>query len=364
MKEGKVLENVGALDLREATEASIAGIREIGNVGLVLISPETRGLLSKIPRVGNVGATLELPASAKLINGQKVFTRDTFKEQDEPLVALANGQIVFSQDIPVEDVREGIEALWLNGQIVYPDHLAGAIESKTRSMNGQAVSYMDCTKMVLGDVRLDEAYLKALDPATRLVAIGSLKAYGLLDNALIAERIERLQLTGSITCRQENKETLLAHLEIRGDAPKLTEIPEGHDVLHESVTLDETTLRSLPGKNLYCVGSVEIASDVTEAALREAITSCKMKGTLIAPAGLKDTVSERFDLLGTTTVFHEGDVWVEEGKADILPARLDYVERPVTLLVKGKVRFDAGVDPKAIAEKFSAIHNLGKIHCT
>ena len=133
MKEGKVLENVGALDLREATEASIAGIREIGNVGLVLISPETRGLLSKIPRVGNVGATLELPASAKLINGQKVFTRDTFKEQDEPLVALANGQIVFSQDIPVEDVREGIEALWLNGQIVYPDHLAGAIESKTRS---------------------------------------------------------------------------------------------------------------------------------------------------------------------------------------------------------------------------------------
>ena len=38
-KQGKVIGNVGILDLRSATEASIAQIQEIGNVGAIIHAP-------------------------------------------------------------------------------------------------------------------------------------------------------------------------------------------------------------------------------------------------------------------------------------------------------------------------------------
>ena len=68
VEQGKVIGNVGSLDLRKATEASIAEISRIGNVGAVLYSPETAHLVARL-NMGNVGASVEVPEDAKMLAG-------------------------------------------------------------------------------------------------------------------------------------------------------------------------------------------------------------------------------------------------------------------------------------------------------
>ena len=71
MGTGKVIGNVNVLDIRHATEDSIAGIEKIGNVNIVVHTRETAPLVGRL-RAGNLNATIEATAEARvqLFSGQ------------------------------------------------------------------------------------------------------------------------------------------------------------------------------------------------------------------------------------------------------------------------------------------------------
>jgi hypothetical protein len=363
MSGGKILRNVGMLDMREATEESIKDIRRISNVGMVLISPETRHLLNKIPSVGNLGATLEVPAQAKLLNGQEVFGRDSFKDQEEPAQIVMNGQAIFNLDVSVAAVQAGLADIWVNGQIFYPEGLAGVLEGKIRTMNGQSQSYMDCDKLTVGSLNLDAPYLGSLEAGTRLVVIGSLRVHSVLDNDTLRDRIEKMQVTGSITCREENAEALLGRQDGRGGTSKVTLIPEGHEVISSSIVIDEGTLGSLSGKKVYCTGSVRIEPGVSASSLDDALDTLVIKGNLIGPAAVKEVISRKCNTLEIATIFYEGELWLEENTSTITSSRFEYLDGQATLVVEGKVTIDPSVEPQTLVSRLAKVHNRGKIEC-
>ena len=361
--QGKVLGNVGVLDIRHATEASVAEIRRIGNVGSVFFSPETAPLLTQL-NIGNVGTTLEVPNDVKFLNGQQVFGRDSFKNQAEPLNMMVNGQVIIKADVPEEDVEQGLGFLIINGQIICPEYLAGLIQAKTRDLNGQMIIYEGQPQVVIGNVTLNEAYLSALEDGTELMVVGKVSAPQVLANDLIQQKIQKLYVIGNIICREENAQTLLARVDSSGGSAEVTTIPSGFEWIERSVVLDSTTLTALPARNLYCSSLVQIGPDVDASRLDQYLDKLVAKDLLICPASLRDALAQKCNLLETQVIFYEGELWLVESEMALSAPRFDYLTGKATLVVRGEATVAADIDPKVLADRFDKVHNFGEISCT
>ena len=109
---GKVIGNVGHLDLRNASEESVAEIRRIGNVGAIIYSPETAHLIQRL-NIGNVGSTLVVPKHTKVATGQTKFDRSYPGSLKEPISLLLVGQLIVEPEVTVEDIEKCVEALYV-----------------------------------------------------------------------------------------------------------------------------------------------------------------------------------------------------------------------------------------------------------
>ena len=362
-KQGKSIRNVGILDLRSVAEETLEGIRYIGNVGVLLTSAQTTGLAAKL-NMGNVGVSIEASLEARLVNGQEIFGKESFKQRSEPLELIVNGQAIFAADIPVEDVEKALGKLWVNGQILYPENLEGVIQSKLQHLNGQAKSYAQFPRAVVGNVTLDENYLRSLDDSSEMVIVGNLQATSVLPGDLLVQKIQRLQVIGKMIVREENSEHLISCLDDKGGLTRVTTIPEGHVYVENSIVLDTDLLNALPGRKLYCTRAVQIAPDAEAEALEKNLDSLVIKGLLVCPAALKGMVSGKCDLLETKAVFYEGELWLVEDESVLRASRFDYLEGKATLVNKGELTIAPDVEPGILAGRLEKIHNVGEIFCT
>ena len=74
----RIIENVGMLDLTQATEETVTSIERIGNVGLVIYRAETAHLLTLLKNAGNIGKTIEIPEDTVITAAPCGWTRNTF----------------------------------------------------------------------------------------------------------------------------------------------------------------------------------------------------------------------------------------------------------------------------------------------
>jgi len=356
---GKIIRNVATLDLRSAKAESLAGIRRIDNVATIIYSAETAELVGTLS-IGNVASMVKLPEGVRVVTGQEEISRDTFKEVDTPLDLFVVGQVFIKPDIPVEELRAGLNSLYVTGQLFYPESLAGAVKSKLSEVNGQTMAYSDDAKLIMGKLVLTESYLRGLADKSTLLIIGRLDATTVLPNELIAQKIEKIDFMGRVTCCEENAETLIARIK---NAPHLTTIPTGYLYLNQPLVVDATMLGSLPGKKLYGT-TVRIEPDVTAAALTEALDGLILTDLLIAPAPLRTALSKICNLLETTAIFYEGELWLIEGESTLHTSRFEYLDGKATLVVRGELTIGEDVDAPLLAQHFAKVHNFGEIHCT
>jgi len=361
--QGKVIGNVGTLDLRTATEASVAGISRIGNVGMLLYSPDTAPLITRF-EMGNIGSSIEASADAKLLSGQVVFNRDYFKDQDVPLSLIVAGQLTIHPDVLAEDVSKGLRDLVMAGQIICPEHLTGAIQSRLRNFSGQMITYTRASRMAIGTLTLDETYLRSLKDGVELMVVGKLNAPKVLPNDLLERKIQKLQVIGRITCREENAQALLARLDDRSGFAKWTAIPAGFEPVEKSFVLDADLLKALPGRKLSCTGRVQIDPGVDPSALDSGIEALIIKDLLICPAALKGVIAPKCNLIDLKAIFYEGALWLVDDERTLLPAEFDYLEGRATLVVCGELTIASEIDPKLLADRLAKVHNLGQIRCT
>ena len=85
--------------------------------------------------------------------------------------------------------------------------------------------------------------------------------------------------------------------------PSISSIPLGFEPVKSPLTLDDTTLTSLPSRKLYCNGLVLVAADTDAQVLDAALDGLRATRLLIAPADLKGVLAPKCNLLETKSHF-------------------------------------------------------------
>jgi hypothetical protein len=360
-EQGKIIHDVGLLDLRKATEESIAGISRIQDVGMVLYSAETAGLVGRLS-MGDVGASMEATQDARLLTGQVLLTSDSLKSQAAPAELLVTGQVVVGLDVSAEEIEKGLDKLTIVGQLICPEHLLGVVQSRLPRFTGQVVAYSSSTQLTVGRLILDENTLSALDDASKLTVVGSLRLPQVLPNDQLKQKIESLHIVGSIRCHEENVQVILDRLTDK--SVKVTTIPTGFELVERPLLLDNNLLESLPSAKLYCTDRVRVDPEVDPTLLDERLEAVITQNTVICPAELRSVMAGKCNLLETQAIFYDGELWLVDGEDDLVASRFDYLEGQATLVVVGELTIDSEVAPRMLADRLAKVHNLGVIRCT
>ena len=365
MNADRIIGNVGVLDLRRATPDSVKGIARIHSVGTLIFSRETASLLSLID-LRDVGSTREISSDVDLqvINGHVVFNNDFFKSRSRPAYLLLNGHVRVSPDVETGDIEAGLTGLLLNGHILCPDHLVGAIQSKIVEMNGHLLGYPPESRLAMGRVTLDESFLEALADGSTLTMAGRLRVPRVISNDLIRLKLASLRLTGRLRCHEENASTLLGLLSDEAGQVTTHVIPAGFELVESPLAIDRSLLASEPPRKIHCTDLIQVDAGVDGADLDRAIDALATQDLLLCPASLRDVVARKCDPLETRAIYHEGPLWLVEGEATLTSSRLDYIETGTTVVVTGELAIDGDVDPARLYESFDRVHNLGEISCT
>ncbi len=361
--EKKSIGNVNVLDLRKATEESVAGISSIGNANLIVYTHETASLFARL-HIGNINASAEVPADAnvKTFMAPLTVNRNFFKDLQGKLFIMALGPVTFEPDVKVEDIEAGLGGMSLLGPITYPEHLTGAIQSKILMAMGPSYAYPSFATIKMSSLELDEAYLRTLADGSELAVLGSLHALQVLPNDLIEQKIKKLFVSGKTKCRQENAPALQARL-VEGSG-KVKAIPAGFELVEKPLLLDSALLESLPARKLYCTERVQIDGSVSAAALDKNLEALKSEEMILCPEGLREVLARKCNLLENRVVFYQGELWLVEDSSELVASQFEYLEDKATLVVLGELKIAIDIDPKVLASRLAKVHNLGAIWCT
>jgi hypothetical protein len=247
--------------------------------------------------------------------------------------------------------------------MLYPEHLAGVLQTKLHHLSGQMRAYQ-YANLVVGNLRLDESYLQALEDNAELSVTGRLIMNQILPNDLLARKIKHIEVFREVVCREENAQTLLARLSNKSGKSKMSIIPTGYELVTQPLHLDAALLEVLPSQKLYCVDRLLIAGEVEAEALDNALETLIVKDILICPAGLKQTVARKCNLLETKAIFYISELWLFTSDVTLTAARFDYLENKATLVNFGDLTIATDVEPKMLADRLDKVHNFGDIFST
>ncbi len=358
---GTVIGNANILDIRETAAETLASIAKIGNVNILIHSRETAPLIPKL-NIGHINVSVEAPLDAQVVTGQVVINREYLEVQDHPPFLIVCGQALVKPDVTVEDVKAGLAGLVVVGQILCPEPVQGAIQSKTTQLMGQSTAYPASGRLIMGSLTMDETFLKGLEDGSELVILGSLRLPEVLPNELLEQKIAQLHVNGGIRVHQTNAE--LVQTRLANGSRKMTIIPEGYTLVSKPLVLDDTVVAALPSPNLYCLERVEVDPGTSPALLDEQVEQLIVKDLLLCPAALKRIMSRKCNLLETRTVFYEGELWLVDGAEQLAASRFEYLDGKATLVVTGALSIDQDLEPGVLAGRLAKVHNMGAIKCT
>ncbi|MDE2867431.1 MAG: hypothetical protein OXR64_01490 [Chloroflexota bacterium] len=361
----RTIKNVGVLDMRKATTESFSRPTHFENVGMLVYSPESRHLLAQAA-MGNVGVTLEASTDAQLVQGEVTISAVSLKNRTAPLSLVVMGQVVIAEDVKADVLEEGLGELAALGVVICPERLAGTVQSKLTSQMGGVKTYRggDLLSLVTERLVLDDAFLRSLPDASQVVAVGSVDAWAILPNELIARKIESLEVMGGkVRCRGENAEAIHAVLD-QSMGATVRAVPVGFTPMRRLLRLNRTTLGMLPSRRVYCPETVIVGDDIEAEDLQGALEALVAEDLLICPARLQAAIGAICKLADSKPIFYEGELWLIGTVETLRPSRFDFLKGKATLVVTGVLQIDCDVDPTTLYERLHAVHNFGVISCT
>ena len=353
--------NINILDLQNATEESVAGVESVGNVNLIFHSRASGSLIKRI-KIGNINHMLEMPEKVKILQrqGQAFINNDFFTTLKEPTVLVVMGQLLVEPDVTPGVVGDAFKGLVVMGQALYPEAMAGVIESHMLSLMGEGSAYTALKTSVKGKLVLSQAYLNGMPDGSEVTVLGDLSVPKVVDNGLLHKKLARAFVLGEVLCHEENAAAIQGCLV---KSPKRVEIvPAGYELVEHPVTLDDDMLDVLPSKNLYCKERVVFAGDATPEKVESRLDALVCQGLLISPAGLKPQLTRKVNLFETKAIFFTGKLLLVENEETFSAARLQAMKEPVTLVVSGELSIQADVPLELLDQLVIKVHNFGQIH--
>lgn len=354
---------VNILDIRRLTEERLASTPKIGAVNIILYSAQNAHLASRL-EVGAVNAMVEVPDGIEFHTALKQIHLDKrfFDAQQAPANLLVIGHAHIDADVTEKEFQEGIGALVVIGNVVCPEHLTGVLLRKATKVIGATISYPPLKLVKFDELTLDEDYLHSIADSSELAVVGSLKVPDVLPAGLFERKVTKLFVSGAITCHAEDLAAIQARL-VR-PSEKITTIPAGMALVEKHLILDANYLSVVPVRRLYVTDSVLIDPSVTPALLDEKIDALTSKEMVISPAGLKDVLARKVNMLKQQVILYEGTLWLFDGQHVLYPARFEALEGQATVVVTGDLIVDEQVDQAVLKARLAKVHNLGTILCS
>jgi hypothetical protein len=354
--------NVNVLDLRKATEASIASIKKIGNVNLVFYTRETAGLITRM-NIGNLNEMVELPEGVGVqpSMGENLMNKGRFKPQGEPQYLILIGQTIIEPDVTEEDIEHSVSHILVIGQFYYPEHLAGVIQAKARLI-GQQRAYPPFAHTHFKSLTLDQKYLNNLTDGSDVAVMGSLKVPQVLPNELLERKLRKLFVADEITCHEENAMVIQSRL-AKGSG-EVVSVPAGFALVEKALQLDGNAIEYLPARKLYCTERVVISPEVNATTLDKYLDAIQSREMIICPQALKSVLAKKCNLFDTRTIFYDGELMLIDDARQLSPARLSAIKGKASLVVSGELTIDPAVTPATLADHLLKVHNVGRIACT
>ncbi|UOQ44873.1 hypothetical protein MUN89_02650 [Halobacillus salinarum] len=176
----------------------------------------------------------------------------------------------------------------------------------------------------------------------------------------IAE-IEEIENVGIVFYRKQTSH-LLNKMNIENVGLCL-EIPEGYTFVDEMIEIDESYLQSItePVK-LFAEDDVMIAESVQPEQLRNAPVELMVAGTVYCPKHLAGAVYSLFSE-GTAKVktYEEAIFRFEKGSFELTNGHLNALEKPLYLVVSGKLHFSPDLDMDLYKEKLYKLEVKGLV---
>jgi hypothetical protein len=356
---GKHIRNVSFLDLTSALPEVLADISTIRNVSFLLYTDKQAPLIAHVT-MQNISNTVHVPEHFKMINGGLEVDKNYLCSLKEPLFLLINGQLIIEEGVSKDDVESGISGLHINGNIICPESLKGIIQEKIQVHNGKLLSYMDNVLLINRDLHFDEAYLQSIDRSTRLVITGNAWLTSVFDEALLAEKLESMQVWGKAVVREEYMEILNRKLVSR-EKCSLTIIPKGAVYMDKELHIDSISIKKYNQAKLYATDKLWIDDDVTEELLRQHISRIYAIEMIIARNELRPALLEILDQDNVNFLTYTDRLLVIEGEHWLTPTELKYTSGKISMIVNGALDIDSSIPADTLYEKVEHIYNFGEI---
>ncbi len=355
----KIIKNVGLLDIRNATEESISEIEKILNVGAVIYSSKTAHLLTRLS-FGNLGASIEVPDDCKIITGQVEINKGYLEQQKEPLDLFLTGQIIFKNDLEPEDIEKGFKSLLITGQLLCPEKIMPAVQSKIKSITGQVYTYPANAIMHQGKIIMNKQFLNSLDDGTFLFIIGKIEITDEIDAELLDRKIKSISLIGKAIVKEEYSSITGKKL-LSGTASKIEVIPAGFTYIGKELTLNRLNLSRFSQTGIYCPSGIRISDDIKSEELKKHIKGLISKTGIICHEDRSEVV---FSLCPDplTRILSYKNRLAEINQEHLLTQEeLEFSKEGTSYIVTGELEIDSGIDPELLSSGIDCIDNFGEI---
>ena len=354
---GTVIKEVAFLDLTEASEETLEGIKEIHNVAFMVYNEKFERLMPKIS-FHNIASSVKIEGKFTLINGSMDIDKNFADGTNEPIFFLINGKLTVKPGVTAEMINQTISGLVLNGKVYCPESVQAALHRKINQENGKMIAYMDDAELVTEKITFNNDYLKQLKPGTNLAVAGDVMILEDLDTSLFKEKINRLQILGTATVLESNKSLLSEKLV--GNPSKMITVPKGYTYITRDLQLDSDELARYDEAKLYVTGSVYVDENVTKEEFRNHIADVKTEKTIYCKSELKSEILKICDP-SVEVISYTGTLRVVDGEYQLTQSELDYTENKLALIVHGVVEIAKNVDPKVLYEKLDRVDLYGVI---
>lgn len=352
--------NVGLLNLMNATAESIKGIEKIVNVGTAIYRQGNAHLLTSL-NIGNIGSTVEIPEGYSLHNGNLNLNHAFLESVIEPAYLFVNGAVIVDKDVHQEDLKKGLLNLMVNGKVFSPEHLSGTISQIISKGSLTVESYLgDVPRFENGKFTLTNSFLESLEEPLYLIVNGVLTLPKDLDMSQFNEKIDKLRVNGKIILFEE-QEAFLYKKAASLTTSKMEVIPTGYEVLTKPLRLNSRSIRRFRKKNLYTKNPILIDADVTRDMLEGAVTSIHSTSVIVCKEDVEDVIYELLNLLDTEVLSYENAYLLIEGEEVLSNDQLLAFEKPVNVIVDGKMTVDSDVTEEVLLNKVLVLDILGEI---
>lgn len=174
--------------------------------------------------------------------------------------------------------------------------------------------------------------------------------------------IRRIDNVASIIYAAENAE-FIGKLQI-GNVASMVKVPTGARVLMGQETLSAQTFQDLEEPlDLYVVGQLTIAADVTADALRQGLNSLSVTGQLFYPEAIAGAVKSKLQEISGQAVAYSPDAKIIQGRLALTAQFLQGLADDSSFFVMGRLEATQVLSNDLLAQKIKKIELMGRVTC-